>query len=96
MISQKKSQKLVELKLIDFLKKPILTEKTTKFFEQKQYTFEVDIQLTKTQIKQIFEQYYGKKIKSVKTNRVRSLCRPRKRVRLHFVDNISFLNNVYE
>nr|AYC64144.1 ribosomal protein L23 [Johnson-sea-linkia profunda] len=92
MISKKKSQKLV-----DFLKKPVLTEKTTKFLEQKQYTFEVDVQLTKTQIKQIFEQYYGRKIKSVQTNRVqsvglKSLIRPRKRVRLHFVDNISFLS----
>ena len=87
MVSQKKSQKLV-----DFLKKPVLTEKTTKFLEQKQYTFEVDVQLTKTQIKHIFEQYYGKKIQSVKTFRVPSLFRPRKRVRLRFVDTISFLS----
>nr|YP_009518935.1 ribosomal protein L23 [Boodleopsis pusilla]AYC64871.1 ribosomal protein L23 [Boodleopsis pusilla] len=87
MISQKKSQKLV-----DFLKKPILTEKTTKFLERKHYTFEVDVHLTKTQIKQVFEQYYGIKIQSIQTHRVHSLSRPRKRVQLHFVESISLLS----
>lgn len=87
MMAQKKIQKLV-----DFLKKPVLTEKTTKYLEQKQYTFEVDVQLTKTQIKKIFEQYYGLKIQSIKTYRIHSFSRPKKRVRLHFVDNISFLS----
>lgn len=95
MISKKVSNKNIQ-KLLDFLKKPILTEKTTKFIEQKQYTFEVDIQLTKTQIKQIFEEYYGIKIQSIKTNRIQpkylfSNFQPRKRVRLHFDENISFL-----
>ena len=87
MMAQKKIQKLV-----DFLKKPVLTEKTTKYLEQKQYTFEVDVHLTKTQIKKIFEHYYGLKIHSIKTYRIHSLSRPKKRVRLHFVDNISFLS----
>nr|YP_009472623.1 ribosomal protein L23 [Rhipilia penicilloides]ARO74306.1 ribosomal protein L23 [Rhipilia penicilloides] len=87
MIYQKQSQKL-----IDFLKKPVLTEKTTQFLEYQQYTFEVDVKLTKTQIKYIFEYYYGQKIQSIKTHRVHSSTRPKKRVRLHFVDPISFLS----
>nr|YP_009130589.1 50S ribosomal protein L23 [Tydemania expeditionis]CEO91119.1 50S ribosomal protein L23 [Tydemania expeditionis] len=54
-------------KLFDFLKKPIITEKTTKLIEKKQYTFNGDTQLTKKQIKFIFSKYYNLSIKSIKT-----------------------------
>lgn len=57
-------------KIFDFIKKPVITEKTTKLIEQKQYTFDVDAKLTKTQIKKIFEQYYGIQIKSIRTHRI--------------------------
>nr|AYC64439.1 ribosomal protein L23 [Pseudochlorodesmis sp. HV01306b] len=91
MISQNKIQKLV-----DFLKKPILTEKTTKFLKHKQYTFEVDVHLTKTQIKQIFEHSYGIKIHSVQTHRIHSLSQsqPKKRVRLRCSEPLSFLSDL--
>ena len=56
--------------IFDFIKKPVITEKTTKLIEQKQYTFDVDAKLTKTQIKKIFEQYYGIQIKSIRTHRI--------------------------
>nr|AYC63943.1 ribosomal protein L23 [Flabellia petiolata] len=86
-------------KIFDYLKQPVITDKTTKLIEQKQYTFDVDLQLTKKQIKKIFEEYYGIKIKSIKTfskynyNKKNSFNQrgkgpiPRKRVILRFVKN---------
>ena len=40
-----------------------------KFIEYKQYVFDVNLQLTKKQIKKFFEEYYGIPIKSIKTFR---------------------------
>nr|AYC64501.1 ribosomal protein L23 [Pseudochlorodesmis sp. HV01306c] len=76
-------------KIFNFLKKPIITDKATKLIERKQYTFEVDSQLTKKQIKEIFENYYEMQIKSIRTHRVTkkkmsSLIKPNKRVILVF------------
>lgn len=56
--------------LFDFLKKPVITDKTTKLIEHKIYTFDVDSQLTKKQIKEIFENFYGFPIQSIKTHRI--------------------------
>ena len=56
--------------IFDFLKKPVITDKTTKLIEQKQYTFDVDSQLTKKQIKEFFEDYYAIQVKSIKTHRI--------------------------
>lgn len=75
-------------KIFDFIKKPVITEKTTKFIEQKQYTFDVDSQLTKKQIKKIFEYYSGIQIQSIKTHRIqKNSHKPIKRVMLCFSKN---------
>nr|YP_009519682.1 ribosomal protein L23 [Udotea flabellum]AYC65693.1 ribosomal protein L23 [Udotea flabellum] len=81
--------------IFDFVKKPIITDKTTKFIEQKQYVFDVNLHLTKRQIKQIFEQYYGVPIKSIKTFRKneRNKKSPKKRVILRFFKEIPILKN---
>jgi len=78
-------------KIFDFLKKPIITEKSTKLLEQKQYTFDVDCKLTKKQIRKIFENYYNIKVKSIKTYRVKKkdknkkypIIKPKKRAIIH-------------
>lgn len=78
-------------KIFDFLKRPVITEKATKLIEQKQYTFDVDSQLTKKQIRKIFEYYYGSSIKSIKTHRIglstNGRQKPIKRVILCFSKN---------
>lgn len=53
--------------MIDFLKQPILTEKTTRLIEQKQYVFDVDLKLNKYQIQTLIKEYYGVGIKSIQT-----------------------------
>lgn len=66
-----KFQKFIGLKfyqnLFDSIKKPVVTEKTIRLSEKKQYIFDVDRLLTKIQIKKIFETYYGIQVKSIKT-----------------------------
>ena len=74
--------------IFDFLKRPVITEKATKLIEQKQYIFDVDSQLTKKQIQNIFEYYYGTSIKSIKTHRIGGRQhKPLKRVILCFSKN---------
>lgn len=51
----------------DLVKKPIITEKTTRLMEQKQYVFDVDVKLNKYQIKKILENYYGITVESIRT-----------------------------
>ena len=76
--------------IFDFLKKPVITDKTTKLIEQKQYTFDVDSQLTKKQIKEFFEDYYAIQVKSIKTHRiVKKKFKPIKRVVLSLNQEIS-------
>ena len=92
MVNKFKNRKKLQLAspwlVIDFVKKPVITEKTTKFIEQKQYTFDVDAQLTKKQIKKIFEYYYDIKCRSIKTHRIqKNSPKPLKRVILCFYKN---------
>ncbi len=63
--------------MIDLVKSPVLTEKTTRLIENNQYTFDVDIRLTKTKIKALMEEVFSVKVLSVNTHR----C-PRKKRRL--------------
>lgn len=46
-----------------------MTEKAIKQIEKNRYTFDVDVQLTKKQIKKIFEQLYSVRITSIQTHR---------------------------
>lgn len=97
----KKKQLNVE-KIFDFIKKPVITEKTTKLIEQKKYTFDVDPQLTKQQIKKIFEKYYNIRIKSIQTYRIEKrrtvqkkshISQPKKRVIIDLDEKISLFQN---
>nr|BBD21677.1 50S ribosomal protein L23 [Poropsis sp. ID1_4] len=80
--------------IFDFLRQPIITDKTTKLIEKKQYVFDVNLQITKKQIKQIFEEYYKIPIKSIKTFRrhEKNKKSPNKRVILHFINHIPIFN----
>ena len=55
--------------IFNFLKRPIITDKTMKLVEQNKYVFDVKLKLTKKQIKKIFEEYYENPVKSIKTFR---------------------------
>jgi len=63
----------------DVIKRPVVTEKTTGAMEANQYTFEVDLRATKTQIKQAIEQIFNVKVVKVNTSRVPGKVRRRGR-----------------
>ncbi len=50
---------------VDVIKKPIVTEKTTMLSEQRKYTFEVDKNANKIQIKQAVEELFDVKVEKV-------------------------------
>nr|YP_010500108.1 ribosomal protein L23 [Gormaniella terricola]UWV18285.1 ribosomal protein L23 [Gormaniella terricola] len=73
-ISQKKQVFTTEM-LFDLIKYPILNFKSYKLLsEQKQYTFDVDLRLTKPQIQSLFLQAFGVNVIEVNT-----LIPPRKK-----------------
>ena len=49
------------------IKRPIVTEKTTKLMEQNKYCFVVDPKANKTQIKHAVEEIFKVKVKAVNT-----------------------------
>lgn len=54
----------------DFVKYPVITEKTfISLFRNKQYTFDVDLRLTKPQIKKLFEELFGVNVIGINTHR---------------------------
>nr|YP_009106528.1 ribosomal protein L23 [Botryococcus braunii]AIT95356.1 ribosomal protein L23 [Botryococcus braunii]CZT54116.1 ribosomal protein L23 [Botryococcus braunii Showa] len=55
--------------MLDLFKYPVLTEKSTRLIESDQYTFDLDVKLTKTQIKTLIETIFGVKVSSVNTHR---------------------------
>jgi large subunit ribosomal protein L23 len=63
--------------MIDLIKSPVLTEKSSILLENNQYTFDVDLRLTKTKIKALIEELFEVKVLSVNTHRS-----PRKKRRL--------------
>ncbi len=64
--------------MIDLVKYPVLTEKTSIILSNnRQYTFDVDKRLTKTQIKKLFETLFQVNVISVNTH-----IPPRKTVRV--------------
>lgn len=52
----------------NWLKRRIITEKTVQALQLGKYVFSVDIRLTKTQIKKLFEDYFQVEIGSVNTH----------------------------
>nr|AVX48131.1 50S ribosomal protein L23 [Hariotina reticulata] len=63
--------------MADFIKYPVTTEKSYfSMFKNKQYTFDVDLRLTKPQIKKLFETLFSVNIIGINTQRP-----PRQKVR---------------
>lgn len=62
----------------DLIKYPVITEKTyLAMFKHRQYTFDVSLNLTKPQIKMLFEKLFNVNIIAINTHRP-----PRQRVRV--------------
>jgi len=55
--------------MIDLVKYPVLTEKASRLLENNQYTFDVDLKMTKTSIKEVLETFFKVKVVSVNTHR---------------------------
>src|SRR6476620_2615488 len=63
-----KEKKYYLKNMIDIIKYKVLKEKTaTNLFNNRQYTFDVDKRLTKTQIKKLFESLFGVNVIAVNT-----------------------------
>nr|AYQ95233.1 ribosomal protein L23 [Trochiscia hystrix] len=63
--------------MLNLIKYPVITEKSyISLLKNKQYTFDVDVRMTKTQMKSLFEDLFLVKIQSLNTHRP-----PRKRTR---------------
>jgi large subunit ribosomal protein L23 len=52
------------------IKRPVITEKTTKMMEENKYCFVVDPKANKTQIKQAIEVIFNVKVQSVNTTNI--------------------------
>jgi large subunit ribosomal protein L23 len=80
-----KQQKWIEyfqlnntLSLIDLVKYPVITEKTyLSLYKNRQYTFDLDKRLSKTQIKKIFTSLFKVTIVGINTH-----IPPRKKIRV--------------
>lgn len=65
-------------KMIDLVKYPVITQKTyIALFKNRQYTFDVDLRLTKPQIKKEFETLFNVDVISVNTH-----IPPRQKIRV--------------
>jgi large subunit ribosomal protein L23 len=62
----------------DILKKPLITEKSTSLLQENKYTFKVDPDANKTEIKQAVESIFKVKVEKVNTMNVKG---KKKRVR---------------
>jgi large subunit ribosomal protein L23 len=60
----------------DLIKRPVVTERTSDFMEQRKYVFEVDLRANKTEIKQAIEQIF--KVKVVGVNTLRMPAKPKR------------------
>ncbi len=56
--------------MLDLVKYPVIrTEKTTRLIENNQYTFDVDVRLTKIQIRKLVEEFFNVKVLAINTHR---------------------------
>ncbi|MBD1382761.1 50S ribosomal protein L23 [Metabacillus arenae] len=49
----------------DIIKRPVITERSTVLMEEKKYTFEVDVNANKTQVKDAIEKIFGVNVEKV-------------------------------
>jgi len=64
--------------MLDLVKYPVIrTEKATRLIEKNQFSFDVDIRLTKPQIRKLVEEFFNVKVLAVNTHKP-----PRKMKRL--------------
>lgn len=57
--------------MIDSLYRPVFTDKTTRLIEEyDQWTFDVGVNVTKTDLKNMLEQYYNVQIRRITTRRL--------------------------
>lgn len=65
--------------IIELVKYPVLTEKSVRLMDTNQYTFDVDLKLTKPQIRILIEQLFQVEVIGVNTHRP-----PRKKRRMGY------------
>nr|YP_009296355.1 ribosomal protein L23 [Sebdenia flabellata]AOM65290.1 ribosomal protein L23 [Sebdenia flabellata] len=94
-------KKNIERRLIDLVKYPIITDKTTKLIEENQYCFAVDPQANKLNIKQAIEYIFNVNVEKVNTLNIKAKKRKLGKfigkrskykkaiVKLHETDNIN-------
>jgi len=56
------------MEMRELIKRPLITEKTTRLMEENKYCFLVDPKANKTQIKQAIEEIFNVKVKAVNTH----------------------------
>ena len=62
--------------MIDFIQRVVVTQKSTMLLESERYTFDVDVNLSKTDIKTLIQDLYGVQVVAVNTHRL-----PRRKTR---------------
>jgi len=56
--------------MLDLVKYPVIqTEKATRLIENNQFSFDVDVRLTKPQIRKLVEEFFNVKVLAVNTHR---------------------------
>lgn len=56
--------------MLDLVKYPVIrTEKATRLIENNQFSFDVDVRLTKPQIRKLIEEFFDVKVLAVNTHR---------------------------
>ena len=56
--------------MIDFIQRVVVTQKSTMLLESERYTFDVDVNLSKTDIKTLIQELYGVQVVAVNTHRL--------------------------
>nr|QVY58426.1 50S ribosomal protein L23 [Kappaphycus striatus] len=59
--------KIKKHRLLSLIKKPIITDKSTKLLEENQYTFAVDRKTNKIKIKEAIEYIFNVKVEKINT-----------------------------
>nr|YP_010904311.1 ribosomal protein L23 [Catenella fusiformis]WCH57562.1 ribosomal protein L23 [Catenella fusiformis] len=64
---RKDKNSITEDKLLEFIKYPIITDKSTKLLEENKYTFAVDCKANKTDVKQAIEYIFNVRVRKINT-----------------------------